>query len=381
MTTIIQAFDASEFLALVPSLTGFDPRNSIVLVAFRGTRSCGALRLDLPAENAAASVRKAFATTALGMLCKIPEVDALIPVVYTDDTFEQYSGPPRRALITNLTTRARHGGFLVRDALCVASDAWGSYLDDGPRRGRSLALIEESIARQNQRGAPHTRVDRDAESTLEPADLLSSERASRRFRELGLLRDSAELAPVLYWDYGFDGDVVGLADDMLGEPPADDENTLKDAALLGFLAQSPALRDVILITWGWGTSAGDECALTQRMFSAGEDISEMPGAGALGGWDMPRPDPVRIRRALVLLRYAAARLSRSARPPLLTMIAWLYWALGVGSIAASWINQARDIDPDYGLADLLSTMLSSGHLPDWAFEVPPEEASGAAIEQ
>ena len=98
MTTIIQAHDPSDFLALVPTLAGFQPSDSVVLVAFRGNRTCGALRVDLPPENAAAPVRKAFVSTTLGMICKIPGADALVPVIYTDDTFERYSGPPRRLL-------------------------------------------------------------------------------------------------------------------------------------------------------------------------------------------------------------------------------------------------------------------------------------------
>jgi hypothetical protein len=402
MTTIIQAQTAADFLALVPALAGFQPRDSIVLVAMRGNRTCGALRVDLPPENAASSARKTFATTVLGMVCKVPDVDALVPVVYTDDTFERYSGPPRRALMTVLTTRARQNGFLVRNALCVAPDGWGSYLDDGLRAGHPLDLITSSAARQNQLGvlerSPLT--DPKAECTLPSADVASSDRVTRRYRDLSLIRDSAELAPTLYWEYGFDGDVVGFADDVLLTPtlhnngsvtdgsandgPANDDSGNdacdRDAALLAFLAQSPAVRDVFLITWGWGTSAGDECALTQRMFTAGEDISAMPGAGALGGWDMPRPDPQRIRQALDLARYTAARLPRTAQPPLLTMIGWLYWALGAGSVAAKWVDQATAIDPDFGLAELLGTMLSTGHLPDWAFDVPPEATEGPAID-
>jgi hypothetical protein len=382
MTTLIQASDASDFLALVPVLSGFEPRNSVVLVAFRGSRSCGALRVDLPPEDAPAPVRKAFATTALGMICRVPGVDALVPVVYTDDTFEEFGGLPRRSLMTNLTTRARHGGFLVRDALCVAADGWGSYLGDCPRAGNPLTSILEAAARQNEDGAPQrpTLLDLEAESTLAQADLVTRERVARRFRELGVLRDSAELAPALYWEYSFDGDVVGFADDLISVPTLEEDDEIKDAALLGLLVQSPAVRDVFLITWGWGPAAGDECALTQRMFTDGEDISAMPGAGALGGWDMPRPDPQRIQRALSILRYAAARLPRSATPPLLTMIGWLYWALGAGSIAAKWVEQALAVDPNFGLADLLDTMLSAGHLPDWAFEVPPDSPPEGAID-
>ena len=382
MTTIITAHGAHDFLALVPSIAGFTPRDSIVLVAFRGNRTCGALRIDLPGEDAPAPVRKAFTTTMLGMICRIPDVDAVVPVVYTDDTFERYSGPPRRALIASLTTRARHNGFLVRDALCVARDAWGSYLDDGPRSGRSLDLITEAEARQNHL-LPQERpalTDMIVESTLEEADAAGRERVTAKFAALSAMRNSTDLIPALYWEYNFDGDAVAFADALLTENPGGDDEKASRAALLAFLVQSPAARDTVLMTWCWGTSAGDESALTQRRFAEGEDISAMPGAGALGGWNMPRPNPVRIRQAISLLKFTAARLPLDARPPLLTMIGWLYWALGAGTVAGKWIEQALDIDPSYGLADLIVTMLAAGHLPEWAFAVPPEATDGTAID-
>lgn len=392
MTTIITAHAAHDFLALVPSLAGFVPRDSLVLVAFRGNRTCGALRIDLPGEDAPAPVRKAFATTTLGMVCKIPDIDAIVPVVYTDDTFERFAGPPRRALIANLTTRARHGGFLVRDALCVASDAWGSYLDDGPRRGRSLALIARSVAQHEARlprdapalGGVPALGDVVAAATLDAADADEREQVSSLYGVLSALRASAELLPVLYWEYNFDGDIVAFADHLVTARPAShtdaDAERGKNAALLAFLVQSPAVRDTVLMTWGWGTTAGDESTLTQRMFASGEDISGIPGAGALGGWDMPRPDPDRIRSAIAVLRFAAARIPSDAAPALLTMIGWLYWALGAGSVAARWTAQAVAIDPGYGLADLLGTMIDAGHLPEWAFDVPPDATLGEAIE-
>jgi hypothetical protein len=58
------------------------------------------------------------------------------------------------------------------------------------------------------------------------------------------------------------------------------------------------------------------------------------------------------------------------RAPLLTMLAWLNWALGLGSTAGLFIEQARAIDPRYGLAELLDSMLHNGMLPEWAFDPP-----------
>jgi hypothetical protein len=53
------------------------------------------------------------------------------------------------------------------------------------------------------------------------------------------------------------------------------------------------------------------------------------------------------------------------------MLGWLNWALGRGSRARRYVNEARAIDPGYGMAELLDSIASSGMLPEWAFDVPP----------
>lgn len=381
MTTIIRANGAQDFLALVPHLTGFQPRQSIVLVAFRGNRTCGALRCDLPHKTAPPAARKRAATTMIGMICRIPDVDALVPVVYTDDPFGAGGTVPYRAVATALLTRARFSGFVVRDALCVASDAWGSYLDDDcPPGGRSLELISSSPARRVLADTPEPTdlVDLDAESTLPTADRESRERTAKRYTELEGLRGSPELLPALTFDHGFTGDVVDFADALVR--PGDAAVPPANAALLAFLVQAPPLRDEVLLTWAWGRGFGDTVAEMNDRHSDGEDISGFPGSSALGGFGMPRPDPRRLRSAIALLGQTAARVPRRAQPPLLTMLGWCHWALGAGTLAGRWVDQARRIDPDYGLADLIDRMLRAGRLPDWAWEVPPDAAYGTAID-
>ena len=378
MTTIIRTHDAQDFLALVPHLTGFRPRESIVLVAFRGNRTCGALRCDLPSEASSPAVRRRAANTMLGMICRIPDVDALVPVVYTDDSFATGEGMPRGAVVRSVLDRARDCGFLVRDALCVAADGWGSYLDDEcPRAGRPLALITTSPAHRTLAdNVERTElVDVDAESTLPTADFESREMTAKRYTELHALRGSPELAPALLFDENFSGDVVDLADRLVGVG----DPTARDAALLAFVVQAPAVRDEVLLTWAWGVGFGVRVMEMNDRHDRGEDISDLPGAMALGGFGMPRPDPGRLRSAIRLLRHTAARVPRRATPPLLTMIAWCHWALGAGTIAGRWVDQARAVDSAYGLAELLDLMLQSGRLPDWAWEVPPDATNGVAI--
>src|SRR6187402_1262526 len=126
MTTIIRAGGPHDLLALVPALAGFRPERSIVCVAFRGSRSAGVLRHDLPRR---ARDRSAVTDAIIGTLCRITGVDAIVPIVYTDATFAGAAGIPERALLNLVVRRAEQAGFHVRDALCRAADAWGSLLD------------------------------------------------------------------------------------------------------------------------------------------------------------------------------------------------------------------------------------------------------------
>jgi hypothetical protein len=81
----------------------------------------------------------------------------------------------------------------------------------------------------------------------------------------------------------------------------------------------------------------------------------------------PAPDADRLRRALRLARAVAARAPRASRPGPLTVAAWLSWALGRSSHAAHYLDLVAEIDPRYGLAALLRTMVDAAMLPEWAF--------------
>ncbi|MGO7983808.1 DUF4192 family protein, partial [Rhizobium johnstonii] len=83
MPTVITASAGHDFLALLPRLLGYQPRNSVVLVAFRGKRTCGAIRFDLPTPRALRDQRRT-ATSMIGMLCKVAGVDAVVPVAFCD---------------------------------------------------------------------------------------------------------------------------------------------------------------------------------------------------------------------------------------------------------------------------------------------------------
>src|SRR5690606_3463880 len=96
---------SADFLALVPMLAGFHPRESLVLVLFRGSRSLGVLRVDLPPDD---NELDRSAATLVGLVCKVNEADGFAAVVYTDAPYRSRDdgAPAHSALIDAIVVRA-----------------------------------------------------------------------------------------------------------------------------------------------------------------------------------------------------------------------------------------------------------------------------------
>ena len=389
--TIVKAQKAQDFLALVPQLLGFAPEASAVLVAFRGNRTCGALRFNLPDDGAPHKVYKRIATTLAGMLCKIPGVDAVVPVIYSTDSFGDTPGIPGEQFAEILNRRLELSGFLLRDSLCVAADAWGSYLDpDCPAGGNPLSDITESPIFEAVNHESGTETPRPLGTLQNGADpigvnLASKERLARIYRRYRHLLARAENAPELFPTLGFVLDPVAIAEAALTWP---NPPTEEDAAALLVLVQGPPNRDQIMVQFAFGRDEGvrahemnhryarlqDETGrslddLVTEELKIGEPTA-IHASDVMLGLQGERPDLERIRVAITLLRTVVAMAPRSAKPAPLCMLAWLSWALGSGSVAGFFVDQALAIDSQYSMAILLDLLLKSGHLPEWAFAVP-----------
>ena len=413
--TIVKTPTPQDFLALVPQLVGFLPEQSLVLVAFRGNRTCGALRFNLPRDEAGASELRRIAGTLLGTLCKIPGVDALVPVVYTEQEIgDEPAGAeadlPHGAFLRAIQARAGESGFLVRDALCVAADGWASYLDLGQGRlrpgrapvaaaGRAVRhplsdIAASSVAQGIPAGSRREIATLQTGAELPKVDLATRERCARRLARYQRLGPDLGPIPELIEMVGDMLDPVGTAETVLGLNPA--ELSIDEVAALLFLMQGPATRDQMMLQFAFGEEEGrrshelnrhyarrqretglDMDALVEADMAAGRAWEQAtPTTGDLMlGLSPQRPDPERVLRGIRLLKLLVAMAPRAARPAPLCMLAWLSWTLGQGSVAGIHIDTALDIDPEYGMALLLLQVLGSGHLPEWAFEVPVDEAA------
>lgn len=369
MSTIARAGSPAEFLALVPHLLGCTPRRSLAVVTFAAGRSLGALRVDLPDPDAGADV-ESVASTVVGLACKVSRTDAIAVVVYTDDRLTD-TETPHRALVDALSARADICGLRLIDALCVGSDGWDSYSApsaDGPQSLTDIATVlhlppmpevgNDQFAAAELPPVPPTEATAVYRLLSDVEDLLSR---SHRGKRLPARRRAA---------------AAGVLDD-LSDPPAVFEAFVASAApvdvrgmaAVAFSLQRPALRDVALMQWAGDLATGDATYGAQSAYAHGspfpEDLARpLWGEGA-------HPDPPRLLRALDRCRHVAAVTPLAGRAGPLAACAWLAWATGQSTHAATYAARALEVDADHGLAGIVRAMADRGRLPEWVFERGP----------
>ncbi|QMU97145.1 DUF4192 family protein [Microbacterium esteraromaticum] len=370
MTTIIHATDPAEFLGLVPALAGFTPRRSIVLLPFHGSRTQGAMRIDLPAADVDPDD---FADVALRALLQVPDTDAVALVVYTDEPVAQVPDGvllPHLSLAETIVDVCSHTGLRIVEALCVTDDGWADYLDDSPL----VHPLDEIPAAPAVPGIGDVSGDQLAGAELPASDLVERERVGRALRDLaeaidhslhGGARGTEDPTTLMTAEVMLD-DLPHFVEHLLDSPADDDPYAC--AALLWCLSRPP-LRDAILVQWATDLDFGYRAFDAQLAFTS--DRTTVPDAVAevfMGRG--PRPDFDRLGCALQVVRSAASRAPRHAKVGALTAAAWLSWAMGRSSHAGAYIDEALRLEPAHSMASLISNILAAAMLPEWALRRP-----------
>ena len=370
MTEIVKAKRPVDFLQLVPRLVGFRPAESLVLVAFTGKRTHAAMRFDLPVTDDPVEL-DAVARHLVGLLCRVEGVDGLVPVVYT-------SAPLADAPVLLVELVARHAhlaGLTLKDAFCVAGDAW-SRLPDGPRH--PLAELGHDHPDLLDPAAELRIADVPAEAKARFAATLVAWRTrpagpGGRVHGFVLAEPGASFRRSgSFLDRAAEGlDTGPLIEGMLATH--DDGEACPCLSALAAFAGSPGLAEHLLLHIGWGPAFGDR--VRRSWLERGED--DALAAAALDGGEIGRPSVPRIEAALNAVRGALAHLEPAARAPLAACAAWLEWALGRGSLAGDFVDLALATDPTHPLALALGVKRRRGELPEWAFREEP----GLSLEQ
>ncbi|WP_431803805.1 DUF4192 family protein [Microbacterium sp. bgisy203] len=394
MSVTVKAADAAQFLSLVPRLLGFTPTQSVVLVPMARGRSLGAMRVDLPPESAPgqspddvddgtpAEIVDTVASSAIGMICRIDDADAVLVVVYTDAPF---AGGPDRAIagahvVGALMRQADACGLRVVDALTVAGDGWGSHLEHTvPAGGHPLDLLRvrgtaaTALADAGLDGSPPG--DQVSGAALPRVPKAARKAVAEALRSLAAslevicgIPSTSRTAPRI--------DPAALeAACALDDLPSTFEEALgwnvpaapMRAAMLAWCLARPSLRDIALVQWATDIEGGDIAMEAQRLW---EDGAEYPADLASVMWgEGPRPDALRLEAALDLAREVAALAPRTHKPGPLAVCAWLSWALGRSTHADRYATMALSFDDEHGLAEIVRSFVHAGHLPDWAFRL------------
>jgi hypothetical protein len=362
MPDVLRASGPRDLLAYVPSALGFQPRDSLVLVALDGRRVGPVLRQDLPPAADRGTVRQLVA--GLAAFAARVEPRSVLAVAYSDARL------PRR-----LVEVLRHALDLHGIAL---DDAWHV----GGGRYRCLTCTGSCCPADG-------RPVRELESSLVLAELVLRGRAP--------VADRSELAGDLSPLPAAEQPVVAAAaaEEALrltdGRSPARsrlgalacwrsalaDWPTLPEPRVTGRLVAAVAdvrVRDAVMLTAvpGSGTVPDRMAAgvLDAEVARCLDHVFGVVSGDRCDGEGPARPGPVPdddlARAAEGVLRHVArgAAGTRGAAAPL-SLLAWLAWWCGDGARAWVYVDHALAADPAYSLALLLATVLERALGPGW----------------
>ncbi|MDN3904919.1 DUF4192 family protein [Arthrobacter sp. YD2] len=126
--------DPADILSLIPHTLGFEPRESLVLLALCSGRLGATLRLDLPPVRAAskAGANAAYAAAAARFLAADTRADGALLVLYTGAPWTEPARPPFLALIRRLEKELAAVSLPVQDGWMVGPEYWRDYFCTRP---------------------------------------------------------------------------------------------------------------------------------------------------------------------------------------------------------------------------------------------------------
>jgi hypothetical protein len=309
----------AEFVAMVPMLTGFVPRESAVVVSLRPPRKRIGLtmRFDLPPPELAG----ALADEVADRLAEDGAAAALL-VVYT----EAAGRLPEQELVERVEDAC---GVPLEDALLVRGGRWWSYHctrasccpPEGTPLDTSLSPALELVAAENAlEGRAVLPSREDLVASIAPPVFLAAEAALQRLDE--------------------------EVDGWISARRRDPEQARRRA-----LASARRLLDEVA---DGGTPEGRQVA---ALAAATHDVAVRD---EIATWMLDRPHDL-----LALLLQAVRQVPAPYDAPVCTLLAWVAYGAGNGGLANVALDRALTTDGSYRMATLLRTALDG--------QVPPTE--------
>ncbi|NLA64661.1 MAG: DUF4192 family protein [Leucobacter sp.] len=302
-------------------------------------------------------------------------------VFTTTLSYAQCDGVPLLRLTRMLQRRLRAEGWRARELAVIASDGWSALLSDTPHLRHDLTEIMQSPM------ASQAGVHVDTPRTLRELGELppytpmratqvaaAIEELSRREHNYAALKQSEAPAPAQTADDWVPTETDSLApiwvrgltrvcDRCFDTAEADAEIDPRMLARLIFAAQSPDRWLAVALT-----------ALTREEFVM--SLAESNGTRLFGKLPVSAderspgsiedillslaeeiPDTSRLGRVATVLADATVHAPRAAQPAMLSLLAWVWWSLGMQSVATVFIEQARAVDPAHAVSEMVSRLI------------------------
>ena len=121
---------AADILSYIPHALGFMPDESLVVITLANRRLGATLRVDLPPEG---TDPLAFAEGVLSFLEGDLEADGTLLVVYTKQSWQRLTIPPRNTLVLNVQAVLGAAALPTRGGWLVSPSGWRDYfcIDEG----------------------------------------------------------------------------------------------------------------------------------------------------------------------------------------------------------------------------------------------------------
>ncbi|WP_426320147.1 DUF4192 family protein [Microbacterium sp. E-13] len=373
--TIVKASSPADLLAVLPFLAGGPIPPGIAIAPFAGRRTPAVLRHDLPSRETTAEYQS-VASRLLGMVSRLGGCDGVAIAIYTDDPVD-VALHRFAELEQHLLSRFRSGGFVVIDTFCVGSDGWACF-DERTRRplseiAQSPAGLTAALDVQAESCLNGTLPKTDAPLASRVAIALADLRHGARADAFGRLVPSPLADPIDAFERMLTDDSAGTGAHRLAELIAtlqtegDYDRVLVQAALGPDRAADHWAKtlDRRRRAAALGTTPFQ---LMQREARRRPHRREHEVGELLCGQGRLRPDRARLRRAAEIISFATAHAPRDDRPTMLCVLAWLHWALGMGSSAGRLLTSAAAIRPEHELTALLNTLTVAFTLPSWVLD-------------
>jgi len=317
---VVRLTSPGDIVAAVPSLCGFLPAESLVVLSLRGPRRRLGLtvRVDLPPPEPPAHRPPGPVLELLDALAERLRADGA-----TASALIVFSAHPRPGLVQAYLEAAAACGTTVDEALHVDDGRWTSYTCTGPCCPPD--------------GSPVTG----------PPELLAAEAALDGRSVLGSRSDlvAALAAP--------EGRLAALSTARL-EAAGASWLAERQAAGTGAARRAAVQRATVLLDRvEHGEAPSDDAAAGLAVA-----LHDVAVRDEVATWVLDRSDAL-----LSLAEQAARRTAPPADAPVCTLLAWVAYARGDGARANVALDRALSTDPEYSLAVLLRRALDSGVTP------------------